>query len=485
MNQTINILKELSKKSLIYKKVLNKSDILHYKMKKMFQETTINIFKTLFAEGRNVHLSGPGGVGKTYITNELIELITKCNQVVDIVGKKYSQPPICYHVTSTTGCSAINIKFGKTLHRFAGLGLMKEDVKVLVQRALKSRTIRERWQSCEFLIIDECSMLGCELLTKINTIAQVLRRNNEPMGGIRVMFVGDFFQLPPVNDDFCFMSPVWDKLNFQWYVLSEPKRFDSVNYFDLLQRARYGNCTKKDYKLLRTRVEAYKTWLKREKHPNEIQPTILYSTRVSVDDYNLDKLAKLRDQGPRHSYNAVDTAYNLSSDVNTATEEVTETPSTLTPEESILLDDIAPQKVVLRKGAQVMLTRNLDVDRGLVNGSRGVVRDILPTGEIFVDFINNKNVQILKYRHEYYIGRRKYVRDQIPLMLAWAVTIHKSQSATIDMVIVDLTNIFSPGQAYVALSRVKNLESLYLTGIVDKVIYASPEVLEFYEKQVK
>lgn len=451
-------------------------------LKLMTEPTVDDVLDVLFKQRRNVFLTGGGGVGKTFLVNRLIDQLVELN--------RQRQEPLRFYVTSTTGCSAINMQFGQTLHRFMGLGLMKENATTLSRYAEKNWQTRTRLKGAGFLVIDEVSMLSDELMEKIDEVLRTVRRSSQPFGGLRVMLVGDFHQLPPVEGRYCFQSQMWNRLELKWIELTEPKRFDDDTFFAILKRARIGTLTPEDVELLQSRVTAYEQYL--SSPPDDgafrIEPTILYSTRADVSEYNLRKLAEIKTLGKRHVFRAEDKAYDLSHDFNESTigdAEVAETPSTITQSEMVLMDDMTPREVYMRVGAQVMLTRNLDVDAGLVNGSRGVVRSISPNGDVFVDFVDNPQILIAKTEFSRYIGKRRYSRKQLPLILAWAVTIHKSQSATIDCIVADLSNLFAHGQGYVALSRVRNLKSLYLTGFVPESITADPEVVKFYKKTRK
>jgi ATP-dependent DNA helicase PIF1 len=289
----------------------------------------------------------------------------------------------------------------------------------------------------------------------------LVRKNDRPFGGIQLILSGDFLQLPPVKDRWLFESDKWNDLQFSAFIFEEPQRYSDLKWFHFLLRARKGDISQKDVAMLRERVEAYE---KLKENTLSVKPTILYSRRVDVESYNKTELDKL--EGKMFTYQAVDTfsAYK---------------PSAIREYYTKPLEDTIPTVISLKIGAQVMLKVNFDVDNCLVNGSRGVIIELTPY-IVSVKWVNGTVSLITPYTWEQKDKKACATRTQIPLILAWSATIHKSQGCTLDSVVCDIGNsVFCPGQAYVALSRVRCLEGLYLSGFKPSSIMADPSSLEF------
>ncbi len=438
----------------------------------MGDEVVADLYRTLFEDERNVFLTGMGGTGKTYVINRLIEMCLER-------GIKVTP-------TSTTGCSAINILYGRTLHSALGIGLARESAPVLARQILMNKQKKTAWLR-RLLIIDECSMLSGELLDKLEEVARALvpiYRQERVFGGIRLLLVGDMLQLPPVTGDYIFESHTWRELSLKTIRLTTPQRFNDEKFFRLLARVRIGIQTERDIKKLKARHQAYID----QKHlKSDILPTTLFGRKVDVEDYNMERLDAL--EGKTYGFTGKDSVFVRNVDVleierdlvKTESSTLTEVPGVLSSDEIIILDDLAPRRVTLKVGTQVMLTRNLNLEQKLVNGSRGVVRDVI-NGQVVVEFADGIQQLIEKVSFDKVVGKRRYVRFQIPLILAWALSIHKSQSATIDSIIVDLgSGIFAPGQAYVALSRVRNLKGLYLSNFQPKSLIVDEKAVTFDE----
>lgn len=420
-------------------------------------------------EGKNIILHGCGGVGKSY----LIEKITKELEDEKII-----------FVTATTGIAALNVN-GTTLHSFSGLKPDINDVDSMVKKIKKKRDVVKRWKTVDILIIDEISMLGVKTFIMLNSISQVIRKNKNPMGGIQVIFSGDFLQLPPVKDDFIFTCKEWNSLDIHPFILEKPYRYDDMNFFNMLMRIRKGICTDEDNKCLEKRVKCAKNYYARLENvtsqENLIKPTIFLSKRNQVDEYNISELEKLKNkeiifEADEDVYEVEDVEYSEDYSEN---EEIDSRNAGFK-----LLREELPNKLVFKKGAQVMLKVNLDIENGLVNGSRGVITDIYPYA-VYVKFISNKNtiVPIYPYKREIKTKGSIISRSQIPLILAFAMTIHHSQGSTLDYATIDLGNsIFAEGQAYVALSRCRSIRNLFITEYTKSSIAANKVALDFVKK---
>jgi ATP-dependent DNA helicase PIF1 len=407
--------------------------------------------------GKNVFLTGPAGTGKSYLLHKIIE---NTDQRVAL--------------TAMTGCAALLISTpslkGKTLHSWAGVGLAKESANELIKKIRASYHAMKRWLCTDILIVDEISMMTPELLEKLNDIAKGIRKSKAPFGGIQVIFVGDFFQLPPVTREgetkFVFESPLWSEIIQETIFLTTINRQKEPEFQQVLTEARVGKLSSKSVDILKSRMIPWQG--------EEIKPTLLYSRRAEVDRINEMNLKSLT--GERRTYEA---KFTLGS----------KAPSDMKATSSILVEaakkfDIDASYVTeleIAVGAQVMLLVNLDQDLGLVNGSRGIVTGFSETGLPIVRFKNNVRT-IIDY-YSWPLGDIEHAyRSQIPLRLAYAITCHKAQGATLDCALIDIgSSTFEFGQAYVALSRVKSLDSLYVHSFDQRVIRAHPKVIKFYE----
>jgi len=416
----------------------------------------------LVEQGKSIFLTGPGGTGKSFLLKTMYELIPERR------GKHVA-------VTALTGCAALLIgRFAKTLHSWAGIGLGRESSTVLAATIRRSGKALRRWLGTDILIIDEVSMLTPDLLEKLDDVAKILRRNSAPMGGLQVVFVGDFYQLPPVNKDkekeipFVFESPVWKEIVQQTVSLTQILRQDDPIFHKILDEARHGALSEESLAILRKRVNLPWQQLK-------IRPTLLFTRRVEVDMVNERNLKAL--QGDKKIFKAETTFVPVETTVG-LTKESIEVKKAV---EKMDKDGPYMPELILSVGAQVMLLTNLDYDTGLVNGSRGVVVDFEPNGAPLVQFLRGNPVPIPASSWES-TDIDGLSRKQIPLKLAYAITIHKAQGATLDCALIDIgTSTFECGQAYVALSRVKNLDSLYVWDVEATAFRAHPKVLEFYK----
>ncbi|MDX1472409.1 MAG: AAA family ATPase, partial [Flavobacteriaceae bacterium] len=325
-------------------------------------------------DGKNIILYGPGGCGKTYTLRIIASHLKKIKKKV--------------YCTATTGVAALNLNnpeeqiSASTLHRWAGIGLARGSAKKICNRVQHDERSGKRWKYADALIIDEVSMLGASLFDKLDFIGKYIRLNNKsPFGGLQLILSGDFLQLPPVKDSWVFKSVAWSKLSLLPFVLETPKRYDDVNYFEMLLRIRKGLHNSSDIKKLRRRVKAYSKLLKILKDVNTddvIKPTILYSKKINVNHHNSEELRKL--PGDIVQYAAEDNFKAFKKKVNL-------------DHYVQRLDDAIPKVLSFKVGAQVMLKCNLDVEGGLVNGSRGVVLAVEPH-QLYVRFINGTKLKV-------------------------------------------------------------------------------------------
>lgn len=407
-------------------------------------------------QGHHVLIHGPGGTGKSY-------------NIISLVNKLSTYKRVC--CTATTGIAALNLVGTKasTLHRWAGIGLGDKPYEFYVNKIKYNPEARKQWMTTEVLIIDECSMLGASLFDKLDLIGRNIRDSKEPFGGITLVLCADFLQLPPVRDKWVFLSSVWSELkeNMMVEILDQPKRYPDILWFQLLKRIRNGETYESDINFLYSRKKAYDEYLinkEKNKGSLDIQPTILYSRKDDVEAENEMELNKL--PGVPVSYHSVDIFTPLS---RYSSKEYYEK----------LLDETIPKVLTLKVGAQVMLRANLDIEGGLANGSRGVVIH-LTQDSATIKWKNNRETVITPYAWSKEDKDGKFTRSQMPLTLAWSNTIHKSQGLTLDYAICNLGfSVFSPGQSYVSLSRVRVSDGLLLSDFNEKSIMVDKDAFEF------
>lgn len=429
--------------------------------------------------GESIFLTGPGGTGKSFLIHHLYHDIYKQ------IGKKVS-------LTALTGCAALLLHpKAKTIHSWAGIRLGKDPVPILVRDIRKNRRAALRWVTSDILVIDEISMMTPELFEKLDQVGRQVRRNDRlPFGGLQLVLVGDFYQLPPVSKGdsitFLFESDLWKQMNLSRYELSEIVRQKDPVFQKILNQARRGEMTRKSLKILATRMDL-------DYQSLEIKPTMLFTRRAEVDDINMTHLAKLTTE--RKIYKP-STLFLPTANTQGLTEQ-----DSLVQKAVAKLDADAAYspELILAVGAQVMLIVNKDPGSGLVNGSRGIIvgfieqtstEEGVPTERRFaVD--TNLLLPLVKFRSGITMAIEHatwevpdmpgVLRRQIPLRLAWAYTVHKAQGSTLDCALIDVgEKTFEYGQAYVALSRVKDLESLYIHDLEPTAFRAHEKVKAFY-----
>ena len=411
-----------------------------------------------FKMNKNILVTGPAGTGKSYLINQILETGKILNKNVAI--------------TAMTGCAAWNIK-GKTLHSWAGIGTGEKNTESLLKNIIKNKKIKENWQKTDTLIIDEVSMLTKNLFEKINDIAQRIRNNPRSFGGIQIILLGDFYQLPPIDNgndkvSFCFESSIWGNCINTIVHLTEIIRQTDPILQKCLNEIRIGDCSDETEQILKTCLDK-----KYSTEKDSIIPTKIYSIKSKIKDINERELKALETDIIKYDIKTKKEIKNKGKKIyNESIDYYSEN-----------IDKFAnyEKELKLAIGAQVMLLVNLNVEEGLVNGSRGIITRFDGKFPV-VKFLDGNEQIISDYNWEFDEKDFKIIKTQIPLQLAWAVTIHKIQGSTLNYAIVDVGNsIFEYGQSYVALSRVKTLEGLYLVSFTKKKIKAHPKVIEFYQ----
>jgi len=431
--------------------------------------------------GNHILFLGPGGCGKSFMLKKVAS---------------YVQNVMCENIAivAPTGIAAVNLNdstcniYASTIHKWAGIGLGNDSKEKLAGHVRSNPGSRKRWSDIKILFIDEISMLGSILFTKLEYIARFIRNSSIFFGGIKLITSGDFMQLKCVKDDWLWTSEIFDIKSFSCFIFETPFRYPDLKYFELLLRLRVGKHTEEDITVLESRVKAYHKFIKKNKNKKDvIKPTKIESLKSNVDHENEQELNIL--PGELIEFEAIDSISSLNGKK-----------SNLSFYEAELESSI-PKYLSFKVGAQVMLRKNLDVEKGLCNGSRGVVTSIynsnltlqkvvpqkgikpqIDTKDCSVD-VKFKNTNIVHVVRELWEIEDKYckvVREQIPLILAWSITIHKSQGMSIDCAIINAgSSIFTDGQLYVALSRIREISGLYLSDFYSGSIMTSIEALDF------
>ena len=364
----------------------------------MTQEQALQMLKT----GANVFLTGEPGAGKTYVTNRYIEWLRE----------RGVEPAI----TASTGIAATHVG-GMTLHAWSGIGIKRDLSEWDLEALLERESLVRRVRGTAVLIIDEVSMLDARTLGMVDRAVRTLRGSERPFGGLQVVFVGDFFQLPPVNKEkeksqFAFESPSWEELNPLYCYLSEQHRQEDDAFLELLGALRAGTLTDNHKSALRARAE----------YPEDGDlSTRLYPHNADVDRLNEEALAQV---------DAPSRIFEMRSEGGKALVE------------SLKRGCLSPQTLALKEGAAVMFTRN-NFDKGYVNGTLGTVINF---GESGFPTVRTREGRLIEAApEEWRIDDRARTLakiSQIPLRLAWAITVHKSQGMSLDSAVMDLSQAF-------------------------------------------
>ena len=409
----------------------------------MNQKTALNILKT----GQNVFITGSAGTGKTYLLNQYIEYLKERRIYPTIVAP--------------TGIAASHLN-GQTIHSFFALGIRDTVVdNKYINSLLKNRYIKRRLEAVQVLIIDEVSMVSPEIFTSMDRILSSFKDSPEPFGGVQVVISGDFFQLPPVSKKqkdkrFAWQSDAWRELDLQSCYLEEKFRQDDDRLIKVLDDIRNAEVSD-------TTIEILNSCINR-KLPVDFTPTKLYTHNFDVDRINNQELDKL--EGEEHIFHYISKG---------ATKYV----------EKIFKTSLVLEVVKLKKDAVVIFIKN-SIEKDFVNGTTGVVIGFDKEG---MPLVKTSSGRVIKVEEEDWIvenddGEKLATVTQIPLRLAWAITIHKSQGMTLDLAQIDLSKTFEVGQGYVALSRVKTIDGLQLLGLNSMALKVDPLILRI-DKPIK
>jgi len=392
-----------------------------------------------FNLGYNLFITGNAGCGKSYIVKILAtKYIETDNDEESIV------------ITSTTGISALNIN-GKTIHSWSGINPNTDysNIDLFTNEILNNHKKFNNWIYTKVLVIDEVSMLDADMLDFMNEVAKKIRNNPNPFGGIQIIVTGDFNQLPPVSNNqsipYCFKAKCWtDVIDFN-IVLKKNYRQNEKSLIKFLTHIRNG----KHSHFVKDEIAKYQV------NPNydDTSYTHLYPNRTNVEEYNLKQL------------------HNLPGEINRI--KCINSKKIKLPKETIIC-----QELLLKVGAFIIVTKNIDLSKGLVNGRQGIVTKITDT----VIIIQTTDKQFHNISKTLWVFPNGTIK-QFPIRLAWALTIHKSQGMSIEKLSVDIgSGIFEAGQTYVALSRATTGEHLHIKNGDIKIIPQNPEVKEFYKR---
>lgn len=408
----------------------------------MTQKDALDILKM----GRNVFLTGPAGSGKTYVLNEYISYLKRAGVEVAI--------------TASTGIASTHIN-GMTIHAWSGLGIKNNLSDYDLEAMMEKQYLYKRFEKTQVLVIDEISMLSGNQLTMVEWICRTFKHNDRPFGGLQVILCGDFFQLPPITkssfgesaeNDFAYNSDVWKTAQFTICYLSEQHRQKDGDYLTILNQIRANKVTSETIALLRSRENA--------KQDADIPITRLYTHNIDVDTINHEHLETLTATTREYTMTSKGKDFLI---------------------EGLKRSCLAPERLRLKEGARVMFVKN-NYEVGFVNGTLGVVTGFNTFGEPVVRTVGGKLISVVpmswSIEEE---GKVKAEITQLPLRLAWAITVHKSQGMSLDAMEVDLSKSFVKGMGYVALSRVRSLGGMKLLGFNTLSLEVDPAVLEFDE----
>lgn len=388
----------------------------------------------------NVFLTGAAGTGKSFLIGKFLE------------DKDMEDFPI----VASTGAAAI-IVGGRTFHSFFGLGIMEGGYEETILRALRNRKLKKRLKKVEGIVIDEISMLSGETIRAAEEVSRIIRDCDEPWGGMRVIAVGDFAQLPPIalygqKRDWAFMDPTWERSCFVPIMLKTPIRTLEKEFIEILNYIRNGIVNEKVSDFLNSKLIKSKT---------DVEITKLFPHRRTVENTNLEKLARLPGK-----VKVFETKYEAKSEIYL---------------KAIKKNAPIPERIQLKEGAFVMIRRN-DFDGKYVNGSLGYIKKM---GEDYLKIMLDSGAIVKVEETDFTLldadGKSVAQAFNFPVTLAYAATIHKAQGMTIDRAIIDLRELWEPGHAYVALSRLSSSDGINLIGWNARSIKTSELVCDFYK----
>jgi len=407
----------------------------------MKQKTALDILKS----GKNVFITGSAGTGKTYLLNLYTQYLKERRVYPTIVAP--------------TGIAASHLG-GQTIHSFFALGIRDSIDEGYVDFLLDKKYLKTRFSKLKLLIIDEVSMISPEIFSSMDLILRGFKGTDAPFGGVQVVISGDFFQLPPVSKvpkdkRFAWQTPVWKALDLHTCYLEEKFRQDDDRLIQVLDDIRSGEISVSSEQMLGDRHE--------KELNSHFRPTKLYTHNVDVDRINLDELNKLEGESKLFAYESKGSEKNIG---------------------KIFKSSLVLETLALKKGAVVIFIKN-NQEAGYVNGTTGTVLSFSPIDNMpIVRTTEGKKIKLEPedWSLENDSGKVTATVSQVPLRLAWAITIHKSQGMTLDAAEIDLSKTFETGQGYVALSRIKNIEGLRLMGLNNMALRVDPLILHIDDR---
>ncbi|MFO0743616.1 MAG: AAA family ATPase [Candidatus Paceibacterota bacterium] len=406
----------------------------------MTQNEALDILKM----GHSVFLTGAAGTGKTFVLNKYIEYL-----------KSHSVRPV---ITASTGIAATHVG-GQTIHSWSGIGIIEKLDRYTLDRLEQNEKLYKKYENVKVLIIDEISMLHASRLDMINKLFKTFRQSDKPFAGIQMIFCGDFFQLPPVvknsqadfqnEKEFAYHSLAWQELNPVVCYLSENYRQDDEKLLKILNDIRFERDIEKIHDILSKKIN-------NQKSENGVLK--LYTHNVDVDNIN------------KNEYEKIDSEDEYTFEMTSSGKKHLI--------ESLKNNCLAPEILDLKIGTKVIFVRN-DQNREYQNGTLGTIIDFDVAKMPIVETFDKKEIttKIETWQHVDDNGKVLAEISQIPLRYAWAITVHKSQGMTLDAAEIDLEKAFGSGMGYVALSRVKKLENIYLKGINKEALKIHKDVV--------
>ena len=402
----------------------------------MNQEQALKLMKA----GHHIFLTGPAGSGKTHVLQQFI-------------GWCHAED-LNIAVTASTGIAATHLG-GVTIHSWAGIGISDSLSSYELDELTQKEFLHKRFKFTDVLVIDEISMLHSYRLDLVDMVLRAVRGVNEPFGGIQVVMCGDFFQLPPVNrsgsaNHFAFEAAVWQQMDeLQVCYLETVYRQSNDPLLDILNELRSGQLSESSLHELEQRLNI--------EYNEDHLPTKLFTHNKDVDAMNAQHLAAVPAKSKRYHMTSSGPKAKL---------------------KGLKKNCLAPEELELKEGARVMFLKN-NYSQGYVNGTLGTVVDI--SGDYpMVETDEGKTITVSPETWVMEQGNAIQAEiSQLPLRLAWAITVHKSQGMTLDSAQIDLSKSFVPGMGYVALSRVRSLDGLFLLGMNQQALAVSPQVQQF------
>lgn len=470
----------------MFKQTIIKTDNLNCNLKDMLSEfldkdamneldigsklskTQKNAFD-LFKENKSLLILGPGGCGKSYLLKTMQE---------------FNNNEKIMYLCATTGISSYNIN-GMTIHSFLGIGTGEKDVDFLIKRVMRNKQTVKRLCYTDILVIDEISMLSAILFEKINIILQHIRKNKTFFGGIQVIFTGDLMQLTPVfnrnnklhdepEDTRLIIESIpfnkqFNKKNKNIIILNENFRQTDTTFMEMLLRIREGKQTDNDINLLKFKCTEFSKKQEQEKI-QMLQPIHLVTSNKKAQIINDSNVIKISE--PDVTFNA---SFNITGHDKDTCDVLKKELESQFKQKGII-------NLKLKKKCRVMLIKNLDTSIGLINGSIGTIEDFTKSGDPIVLFDNGIKKIVEKCKWEIEMKDNIVNGSQIPLILAYSLTCHKVQGLTLDNAVIDISDAFCDHQVYMALSRLRTLDGLFLKSFDPQKITVNVKMKNFLEQ---